>query len=99
MRCSEPGGRCAWVVDSSAPLSHGAPCLHHRAMTTVERVAARIIARSDAAHPADAVLRAELKAERLTRAESRRVAESVFGWFRWRGWLDASNDVAAQLPR
>ena len=68
-------------------------------MTTVERVAARIIARSDAAHPADAVLRAELKAERLTRAESRRVAEAVFGWFRWRGWLDPSGEVAAQLPR
>ena len=68
-------------------------------MTTVERVAARIIARSDVAHPADAVLRAELKAERLTRAESRRVAETVFGWFRWRGWLDPSGDVATQLPR
>ena len=68
-------------------------------MTTVERVAARIIARSDAEHPADAVLRAELKTERLPRAESRVVAEAVFSWFRWRGWLDADGDIRAQLPR
>lgn len=56
-------------------------------MTNVENMAARIIARSSGERPADGVLREELKAAKLPRRESRSVAELVFCYFRWRGWL------------
>jgi 16S rRNA (cytosine967-C5)-methyltransferase len=66
-------------------------------MTTVEKLAAEIIARSNREHSADAVLRERLKAAKLSRAESRSVAELVFTFFRWRGWVDLSAPMTRQL--
>ncbi len=68
-------------------------------MTTTERIANKIIARTDREHPADALLRAELKAERLTRAESRTVADLVFSYYRWLGWLDANESIPKQMAQ
>ncbi|HTD65377.1 MAG TPA: RsmB/NOP family class I SAM-dependent RNA methyltransferase [Candidatus Limnocylindria bacterium] len=68
-------------------------------MTTTERIAGKVIARMDREHPADALLRAELKAEKLPRAESRAVADVVFSFFRWRGWLDLNESVPSQLTK
>ena len=56
---------------------------------TVEEVAARIIGLAETA-PADAVLREELKVARLSREDSGTVADLVFTYFRWRGWLDVN---------
>jgi 16S rRNA (cytosine967-C5)-methyltransferase len=63
------------------------PSFHHRGVTNVEKIAAQIISRCGREHPADAVLRDELKRAKLPRAESRAVAELVFLFFRWLGWL------------
>jgi 16S rRNA (cytosine967-C5)-methyltransferase len=70
---------------------------NHGAMATVEKLAAEIIARSNREHPADTVLRERLKAAKLPRAESRAVAEWVFTFFRWRGWLDLAAPLSKQL--
>ncbi len=66
-------------------------------MATVEKLAAEIIARSNREHSADAVLREHLKAAKLPRAESRAVAEAVFAYFRWLGWLDTALPISRQL--
>ena len=65
---------------------------------TVEEVAARIIGLADTA-PADTVLREELKLARLPREESGTVADLVFTYFRWRGWLDAHARLDEQMEQ
>jgi 16S rRNA (cytosine967-C5)-methyltransferase len=66
----------------------------------VPRLVARVIGKSDRAHPADAVLRAELKAQRgITRAESAEISRLVFAYYRWLGWLDAHQDPASNAVR
>lgn len=61
-------------------------------------LAARIIAKADREHPADAVLRAELKsANHFMRADARDASRAVFAWFRWRGWLESEQPLAAQI--
>ena len=61
-------------------------------------LAARIIATADREHPADAMLRAELKsANHFVRAEARDVSRAVFAFFRWRGWMDAARSPAEQI--
>lgn len=69
-------------------------------------LAARLIARVDREHPADAVLRAALREEvRLGAAAAGALCGLVFGWFRWRGWLEAGPPTpegvrrAAELAR
>ncbi len=51
--------------------------------------AARVVTEASREKPADALMRALLKDSRLSRADSARVAEMVFSFFRWRGWLDS----------
>ncbi len=61
-------------------------------------LAARIIATADREHPADAMLRAELKsANHFVRADARDVSRAVFAFFRWRGWMDAARSPAEQI--
>lgn len=61
-------------------------------------VAERVIGRSDSAHPADAVLRVELKAERgFSGEDATEVSRIVFSYFRWRGWLDSRRHLYDQL--
>lgn len=66
-------------------------------MTTAEKFAVQIIARSNRQQRADAVLREELKRAKLPRPESRAVAEAVFAFYRWHGWLDSSDSVVRQI--
>jgi 16S rRNA (cytosine967-C5)-methyltransferase len=65
-------------------------------MNVVEKLVARVIAQAEH-YPADAVLRQELKSAKVTRQESGAIADLVFTYFRWRGWLDAGDNLAAQL--
>lgn len=53
-------------------------------------VVAGMVAKVDRDHPADAVLRAELKAGGLARTDARAVSRAVFAFGRWRGWVDAT---------
>src|SRR5438045_8254080 len=69
-------------------------------MSTSERsadplaVAAEVITASDAARPADAVLRARLGRERgLDPATARAISQAVFRYFRWFGWLDQNRPL------
>ena len=62
----------------------------------VKKIAERIIARASNT-PADAVLRNELKVARLTPGDSSAVADLVFTYFRWRGWLDLGAKVERQF--
>src|SRR5262245_51803261 len=61
-------------------------------------LAASIILRSDHDHPADAVLRSHLKAQRgLTPFHSAELSRSVFAYFRWFGWLDLRQPLPDQI--
>src|SRR5947199_10489730 len=61
-------------------------------------LASDIVQRSSRLHPADAVLRAELKSnKRLAPGEGRRISRAVFAYFRWLGWLDQTSPTRDQL--
>lgn len=59
--------------------------------------AATVIAKVDREHPADAVLRAELKAARLPRRDAGAVSRAVFAFERWHRWLDGTRALAMQV--
>ena len=62
------------------------------------KIAAEIIAKSDRQHPADSVLRIELKRQTtLSRSESREISRAVFTYFRWFGWLDPQKPLAGNI--
>jgi 16S rRNA (cytosine967-C5)-methyltransferase len=67
-------------------------------MPEIKEIAKRIIARANKAR-ADAVLRDELKVARLSPADSSAVAELVFTYFRWRGWLNPGEHIERQFDR
>jgi 16S rRNA (cytosine967-C5)-methyltransferase len=61
-------------------------------------LAAAIIQRSNRDNPADAVLRSHLKAQRgLSQIPSAHVTRTVFGYFRWLGWLDQRQSLEDQI--
>ena len=63
-------------------------------------LAERIIAAASLENPADQVLREEIKAHRnLLPGDAREVAQSVFCYFRWRGWLDLTRPIAEQIRK
>lgn len=61
------------------------------------KIAAEVISKSDGEHPADSVLRAELKRHKLSRSNSREISRSVFAYFRWFGWLDSQKPLAGNI--
>ena len=66
----------------------------------VAEAAACVIRRADRAHPADAVLRQELReAKRLSPAQRSEVACAVFDYYRWFGWLEPRASLRDRLQR
>ena len=60
----------------------------------------RIITASSRENPADKVLREQFKAERdIMPADMRAVAQTVFNYFRWRGWLDLDAPLNLQIRK
>jgi 16S rRNA (cytosine967-C5)-methyltransferase len=60
----------------------------------------RVITACDRENPADKVLREVLKAERdLMPSDARAVSQTVFNYFRWRGWLDLSTPLNLQIRK
>jgi len=60
----------------------------------------RIIAACDAKNPADKVLREHLKDERdIMPSDARAVSQTVFNYFRWRGWLDLDTPLNLQIRK
>ena len=58
----------------------------------------KVIRASDQQHPADGVLRAELKAQSHLPPELRaRVSAAVFAFFRWQGWLDPAKPLSDRI--
>ena len=67
-------------------------------MDHVLQTACKIIAQVDREHPADTLLRKTFKRLRVFNAEeTRAISNSVFTYFRWRGFLDAHDDLPAQV--
>lgn len=64
---------------------------------TIFQIAASIIAKSDREHPADGVLRAELKKAGVSRTEGGAISRAVFAYYRWLGWLDEQSPMVEQL--
>src|SRR5205085_5884717 len=63
-------------------------------------LAERVIRQADAAHPADAVLRAELKNRRdLSTELAARISRTVFSYFRWKGWANEQKDLEGQIAQ
>ena len=62
------------------------------------KLATQIISKSDREHPADSVLRTELKKQAgVSRSEGREISEAVFTYFRWFGWLDPKKPLAGNI--
>ncbi len=65
-----------------------------------QNLAASIISASNRENPADKVLREELKAQRnLLPGDARDISQSVFNYFRWRGWLDLNSPLSQQIRK
>jgi 16S rRNA (cytosine967-C5)-methyltransferase len=60
--------------------------------------AARVIRRAQEGR-ADLALRDEIKALRLSQEDSATLVNLVFGYYRWRGWHDPDQDIAAELEQ
>ena len=59
-----------------------------------------MIGKADRAHPADGVLRMELKrAKGVSREQGGPVSKAVFAYYRWRGWLDETDSIDLQISR
>lgn len=64
------------------------------------RLAASVIAKSGREHPADAVLRTELKAAHgLSRRDASAVGRGVFAYFRWLGWIDEGAPLEQRIEQ
>lgn len=62
------------------------------------RVITEIIQSSDRDHPADATMRRVLKARKsIDAAAAREIAEAVFSYYRWFGWLNPRDPLPKQL--
>lgn len=63
-------------------------------------IAAAVIAKSDREHPADSVLRLELKSARgISRETGRAISRAVFAYYRWFGWLEKSASLEEQIQQ
>jgi len=63
-------------------------------------LAERVIKAANREHPADEVLRSELRAQRgLSREAGGQISRAVFAYFRWRGWLDKASPIREQIAR
>ena len=61
-------------------------------------LAEKVILASAPGHPADGVLRVELKGQGgLWQEERAQVSKAVFAYFRWRGWLDEAMPMREQI--
>ena len=79
---------------SQAPTASAAARLQKLALS----IASDVIQRSDREHPADGVLRLELRKQvELSPAMKREISEAVFDYYRWRGWLDRKKPLESRL--
>ena len=61
-------------------------------------LAVKIITASSRAHPADAVMREEFRTQRdMMPSDIAAVSQTVFNYFRWRGWLDLEKPLNEQI--
>jgi 16S rRNA (cytosine967-C5)-methyltransferase len=58
---------------------------------------AELLAKMNREHPADAVLRTELKSRHIPRSDAGAVSRAVFAFHRWCGWADSSAPLETQL--
>src|SRR5664280_2677426 len=64
----------------------------------IPALAEKIIQAASREHPADGVMRAELKAQHgLSRDDGARVSKAVFAYFRWLGWLDERQSMRERI--
>jgi 16S rRNA (cytosine967-C5)-methyltransferase len=69
-------------------------------MAPLLKLAEQIISQADSAHPADRILRLELKKRpRLSATEKTDIARSVFSYFRWLGWLAEDLSLLDRIAR
>jgi 16S rRNA (cytosine967-C5)-methyltransferase len=60
----------------------------------------RVLRAADREHPADDVLRLELKSRRdLEPGEATELSRAVFAYFRWRNWLNSGESLSSQIDR
>ena len=69
-----------------------------RAQPGILSLAERVIRAATREHPADGVLRTELRTQRgLSRESGAQISRAVFAYFRWRGWLDQDWSMREQI--
>ena len=69
-----------------------------RAQPDVLDLAERVLLASSRAHPADGVLRVELRKQHgLSQEEAARITRAVFAYFRWLGWLNKERPTRQRI--
>ncbi len=67
---------------------------------SILQIAEAVIRRADREHPADAVLRNELRSQRsLPPAALAEVSRAVFAYYRWLGWLETRDPLPTQIQK
>ena len=67
-------------------------------MGVSQSLAVKIITASNREHPADAVMREEFRTQRdMMPSDIAAVSQTVFNYFRWRGWLDLARPLNEQI--
>jgi 16S rRNA (cytosine967-C5)-methyltransferase len=66
----------------------------------VLHIVASVIAKTNREHPADSILRTELRnAKGISRYDGSLISDTVFAYYRWLGWLDQKATIQEQLGR
>jgi 16S rRNA (cytosine967-C5)-methyltransferase len=61
---------------------------------------ADVIGKADRTHPADAMLRSEMRSRSgISREDGRAISEALFAYYRWYGWLDRKAALTQQISR
>ncbi|MDB6021509.1 MAG: Fmu (Sun) domain protein, partial [Pedosphaera sp.] len=61
---------------------------------------ADVIGKADRTHPADAMLRSEMRSRSgISREDGRAISEALFAYYRWNGWLDRKAALTQQISR
>jgi 16S rRNA (cytosine967-C5)-methyltransferase len=67
---------------------------------TAMRIIEHVITTADAAHPADRMLREELRVPKsLSARETTEISRAVFAYYRWFGWLESGDSLRTCLEK
>jgi 16S rRNA (cytosine967-C5)-methyltransferase len=90
---------CGISANEMTRSNQAAPAPARREGDVVTQTAAAVIGKAGHEHPADAVLRQELKRPGISREQGRAISRAVFAYYRWLGWLETGAALEERIRR